>query len=88
MTLLRDRVWLPRDIKAVAGAAQDALFVMETRVEGGAVQVAGGALGWGQYLDEVHHSSSQWGLLGTSAGYQILARAQTEGSPRPASAAG
>jgi hypothetical protein len=83
MTLFGDRVWLPGDIKAVAGAAQDARFSIERRVISGKVCVDCDAIGWGQYLDEVHHSPSQWGLLGTSAGYQILARGQLEGGPVP-----
>jgi hypothetical protein len=81
MTLLADRIWLPGDIKTLAGAAQDARFRIEKRVLGGKVAVDGDAIGWGQYLDEVHHSASQWGLLGTSAGYQVLARGQLEGTP-------
>lgn len=80
MTLLGDRIWIRKDIKAVAGAAQDARFSIEHRVLSRQVVVEGDAKGWGQYLDEVHGSDSQWGLLGTSAGYQVLARAQAEGS--------
>jgi len=83
VTLLGDRVWLARDIKAVAGAAQDARFSIEKRVLQKKVEVAADALGWGQYLDEVHHSDDQWGLLGTSAGYQVLARAHVEGGSIP-----
>jgi hypothetical protein len=83
MTLIGDRLWLPGDIKAVAGAARDARFSIEKRVTDGQVAVGTNASGWGQYLDEVHSSPSQWGLLGTSAGYQVLARVQAEGTPVP-----
>lgn len=83
MTLLGDRVWLPGDVKSVAGAARDALFSIESRVRAKQVPVDVDAIGWGQFLDDLHHSDSQWGLLGTSAGYQVLARAQMGGLAAP-----
>lgn len=82
MTLLWDRVWLPGDIKAVAGATREARFSIERRLLDRHVSVDR-ACGWGQYLDDVHYSTSQWGLLGTSTGYQVLCRAQLEGASIP-----
>lgn len=85
MTLLRDRIWLPRDVKAAAATAVDARFSIERRVYDRRLTVGheaeAEAVGWGQFLDTVHHSETQWGLLGTSAGYQVLARAQLDGTP-------
>lgn len=83
MTLFGDRVWLMRDVKGIAGAAQDARFGIEQRVLNKKATLDDGTIGWGQYLDDVHFSPNQWGLLGTSAGFQVLARVEVEGTAVP-----
>ncbi len=79
---LRERIWTPGDIKSLAGGAQDALLPIQRAIQKRAIDVDG-AVGWGQYLDDVHYSPDQWGLLGTSAGFQVLARAKNDGRPAP-----
>jgi hypothetical protein len=41
-----------------------------------------GTYGWGQYLDEPHHSDTQWGRFGSSAALQVLAIEHRRERPR------
>ncbi|HET8894681.1 MAG TPA: hypothetical protein VFM96_11355 [Gaiellaceae bacterium] len=69
------RVWTKRAVEGLAGRATPALASIFDRFEEKAVEVNSDEetyRAWGQYLDDEHHSPSQWGFFGTSAGVQVL----------------
>lgn len=82
--------WKSSDLQELAGRSSAAAVEIVDLVETKAIVVgdqSGGRLAWGQYLDDAHHSTEQWGFYGTSAGIQVLAMKQQllswENEPRP-----
>jgi hypothetical protein len=70
-------VWTPGKLDQIAGRASTSAIRIVERFEKTAItptDVPGDAdsKAWGQYLDDEHHSDSQWGFYGTSAGIQAL----------------
>jgi hypothetical protein len=80
--------WTKGRLEETAGKATSAMARMVERFEAKGVSPDGaptGAKAWGQYLDDEHHSTRQWGFYGTSAAVVTLTIKELDtADPRPA----
>jgi hypothetical protein len=72
-----------RDVEMLANRCGLAVRALARLVQDRRVDIAQtGTYGWGQYLDEPHHSDTQWGRFGSSAALQVLAIEHRRGRPQ------
>ncbi len=64
-------IWREGQIIDLAGRAFEAGASIDTQLGKRRIDVEGAAA-WGQFIDEDHHSTEQWGLFGTTAAVRTL----------------